>query len=200
MMRTIIVPGLHGSPSPHWQHWWHMTDRFSMLVDQPDWLARDAASWDLRIARAIHANPGALVVAHSLGVVSVARLALAWPQLRIGGALLVAPADVERGIGGERLGHFGPIPREKLPFPSIVVASHNDPWMTFARARAFAADWEADFVDLGGAGHVNVASGFGPWPAGKALLRELQRKSGRPALSTWAASGGWPYQTRESQQ
>ena len=81
-------------------------------------------------------------------------------------ALLVAPAET---AGSDRIGHFGPIPERPLGVPAMVVASRNDPWMRFTRARGLALDWEADLIDLGFAGHINVASGFGPWPEGKAL-------------------------------
>lgn len=173
MTRTIIVPGLNGSPHPHWQFWWHRTDRSSILVEQADWSAPNAADWDVRIAKVINAHPGARIVAHSLGATAILRIAARWPVLDIGGALLVAPADVETGIGAELLGHFRSIPRIPLPFPTIVAASRNDVWMDFAKIRDLADDWGARLIDLGRAGHVNAEAGFGRWPAGKALLETL---------------------------
>lgn len=77
MTKTLIVPGLDGSPVPHWQHWWAATDPRALMVDLSDALA---------------------------------------------------------------------------PRPAV---------------------WEAELIDLGFAGHINVASGFGPWPEGKALRDRL---------------------------
>jgi predicted alpha/beta hydrolase family esterase len=172
-MTTLLVPGLDGSPAPHWQAWWADRDPGSVVVLQDDFAAPDPTGWELRLAMALHATPGALVVAHSLGAIVAVRAATRWPQLEIGGALLVAPADVERPLDA-RIAAFGPIPRRRLPFPAVVAASRNDPWMSLARARRFAGAWGATLVDLGDAGHVNVESGHGPWPEGVALAEGLR--------------------------
>jgi predicted alpha/beta hydrolase family esterase len=88
--------------------------------------------------------------------------------------MLVAPADVNReGPAGRLLVGFSPIPRQRLPFPSLVVASRDDPYVEIDRAQAFARGWGSEFVDLGRAGHINVESGHGPWMKGRALLRGL---------------------------
>jgi Serine hydrolase len=36
MTKTLIVPGLDGSPAPHWQHWWAATDPGALMVDLSD--------------------------------------------------------------------------------------------------------------------------------------------------------------------
>jgi len=54
-----------------------------------------------------------------------------------------------------------------------VVASTNDPYMALRRARELADAWGAEFVDVGPLGHINVEAGFGPWPAGERILRDL---------------------------
>ena len=173
MSVTLIIPGLGGSCEKHWQSWWLKTDPEALWVAQNDWSAEDPLQWDLTIARHLYENPGANIVAHSLGATAVARVASRWPSLEIGSALLVAPADTEHGIGARRLAHFGAIPRDRFDFRAAVVASRNDPWMTFARAGRLADDWGASLIDLGQAGHINVEAGFGPWPEGKTLLRDL---------------------------
>lgn len=171
-MTTLLVPGLDGSPPAHWQGWWAARDRRARMVIQDDFAAPDPVSWELRLAAAIHDAPGAIIVAHSLGAILAARVAARWPQLRIGGALLVAPADVDVPRDA-RIACFGPAPRRPLAFPATVAASRNDPWIDLGRARALAEDWSAGFVDLGEAGHVNVESGHGPWAEGMALAAAL---------------------------
>ena len=87
--------------------------------------------------------------------------------------LLVAPADPH---------HFGLMDSsllEELLVPATVVGSRNDPWMTFARTRLFADRWGGRLVDLGQSGHINVASGHGPWPLALSLLSELVSDTGR---------------------
>jgi hypothetical protein len=39
-------------------------------------------------------------------------------------------------------------------------------------------------VNLGLAGHINVESGFGPWPEGEALLAELRADALRPPVGS----------------
>lgn len=91
----------------------------------------------------------------------------------VAGALLVAPPDVEQPGTPEELRGFAPIPRSRLPFPSIVAASSDDPWIDEARARELATAWGARFESLGAAGHVNTAAGFGSFPRGEVLLEGL---------------------------
>ncbi|MDK8871342.1 alpha/beta hydrolase [Paracoccus sp. SSJ] len=169
MIRTLLLPGLDGSPAPHWQHWWAMSDPSSAIVEQASWSRPCPDQWLTEIAGALLLHPGAVLVGHSLGAIAAVKLLLQWPQLKVGGALLVAPAEPSRD---PRTAVFGRIPEAPLPVPTIVVASRNDSWMDYERARELSARWRASFVDLGEAGHINVAAGFGPWPQGR-LLRAL---------------------------
>lgn len=203
MTTTLIVPGYKGSPAPHWQDWWAAQDPDAVLVDQTDWDHPDPAAWELRLGLALAAHPGAWIVAHSLGAVLTARVATHWPQLGIGGALLVAPADVEAPELSARLGHFGPIPTAPLPFASAVVASRNDPCISPARAVQLARAWGSSFIDYGYTGHINIDSGFGPWPHGLALLRRMQAQDHRAALASLASGrasgqGGWQVAARSA--
>ena len=65
------------------------------------------------------------------------------------------------------------MPRRLLPFPSILVASSNDPFLSMERARELAHVWGSRLVDIGPAGHINGDSGLADWPEGKRLLRHL---------------------------
>jgi uncharacterized protein len=114
-----------------------------------------------------------VLAAHSLGCLAIAH-GLREGALPIHGALLVAPPDVERPDFPPVLEGFAPIPRERLPFPSIVVASRNDPFSAFERAEALAAAWGSQLVDVGAQGHINADAGFGPWPLGERLLDALR--------------------------
>ncbi len=70
-------------------------------------------------------------------------------------------------------GGWLPLPRTPLPFPSIVAASRNDPLASYEWVTALAADWHSRVVDLGAVGHLNPASGFGPWPRASELIAAL---------------------------
>lgn len=174
MSRTLIIPGLDGSPAPHWQHWWANTDPKARMVEQADWSKPQPEAWEAEIAGAILQHPDSILVGHSIGAIAITRLLANWPQLRIKGALLVAPAEPHHD---PRIARFGPIIEQRLPVPVTLVASRNDPWMTFTRATHLAGKWGADLVDMGFAGHINVDSGFGPWQRGLALRDALETEA-----------------------
>jgi predicted alpha/beta hydrolase family esterase len=73
----------------------------------------------------------------------------------------------------DELAGFAPTPALALPFPSIVVASSDDPWISLSRARSLAAQWGSHFADIGAQGHINAASGIGDWAEGQAMLNGL---------------------------
>jgi predicted alpha/beta hydrolase family esterase len=178
-MTTLLLPGLHGSGPDHWQRRWLEEVDDMILVEQDDWDRPDLASWLARAEAAVEANPGAFVAAHSLGAVLAVHLASRRPDLPIAGLLLVAPADVDRHARkGPHVAAFAPLPTGPLGCPAIVVASRDDPWMSFSRAGVLADMWEAGLVDAGHAGHVNADSGLGRWEAGLDLIDRLRRMGG----------------------
>ncbi len=171
----LIVPGLGGSGAAHWQTRWESLYPRTVRVAQRDWDHPDREEWRTVLESAIAAAPEPVVlVAHSLGCALVAHLALRPIAARIVAALLVAPADVDspaRTPAETR--SFAPMPMTPLPFPATVVASGDDPYVSLARARDFAAFWKATFVDAGPKGHLNADSGLGDWPEGHRLLEAL---------------------------
>jgi len=173
-MQMLIVPGLGGSGPDHWQSHWERSYPGASRVMQSDWNRPVRALWLERLAAALESRPGAILVGHSLGCALIADLAMRRPDLRIGGALLVAPADVDRAhFVSPQVSEFAPMPGVELPFRAVVVASTNDPYMTIGHARLLAKAWGAGLVNAGPCGHINVAAGFGPWPAGEKILGEL---------------------------
>lgn len=171
MSTTLIIPGYKGSAKGHWQRHWLDHDRDAVLVEQDDWEAPELEAWLERLADYVTHYPASTLVAHSLGVPLVVHLAHRYPTLEIARALLVAPADVElRVMAHPCFGSFMPLPLERLPFPATVAASRNDPFIGYDRAAGFAVQWGARFIDMGHAGHVNIESGYGPWPGARDLL------------------------------
>jgi predicted alpha/beta hydrolase family esterase len=137
-----------------------------------------------REARAI-AGP-LVIVAHSGGCIAVVQWARR-TQRAVQGALLATPPDFETPMpegypSREALGDGGwlPVPRERLPFRSIVATSRNDPLASYERAIALAADWGSECVDLGAVGHLNPASGYGEWPGADALIEALWHAATAP--------------------
>lgn len=173
----LIVPGLNNSGPDHWQTHWEQALPNAERVNQDDWDQPSLDDWTATLVEAVRRRPGSVLVAHSLGCALVAHVARISGH-DIGAALLVAPADVSRDRpAGPLLQGFSPMPRGRLPFPSMVVASRNDPYVTIERAAGFAANWGSTFVDLGFVGHINVASGHGVWAEGRVLLAALVRET-----------------------
>ncbi len=173
-MRYPTLPGWHGSGPQHWQTLWEQQPGFRR-VQQHDWEQPLRGDWMVQLEEAVLATSGPIVLAaHSLGCV----LAAAWASHsrnthRIKGALLVAPGDPEREELRAVLKSWSPVPLQPLPFRSILLGSHDDPYCSFARVQQFVQGWGSEFVDYGHRGHINAESGLGDWPEGHALLARL---------------------------
>lgn len=179
----LIIPGIDGSGPAHWQSHWEADLPTAERVNQADWSRPTLAEWTASLAESVRAAPGAILVAHSLGCVLVAHLAQVTGGRGVAGALLVAPADVDhadRAIGLAPT--FSPAPLLRLPFPSLVVASRNDPYVEFGRAAHLAEAWGADIHDSGLAGHINADAGYGPWPEGRDLLASIIQRAGETRI------------------
>lgn len=163
----IFVPGYTNSGPDHWQSRWQRKLSTARRVEQAEWSKPERGAWTAALADAVNAATRPVVlIAHSLGVATVVQ-ALAGFEKPVAGAFLVAPPDVANpSIRPRHLMTFGPYPREPLPFPSLIVASRNDPFCAFAVAEDIAGAWGSLFVDAGEAGHINAESGHGPWPEG----------------------------------
>nr|WP_295787413.1 alpha/beta fold hydrolase [Rhodoferax sp.] len=169
----LILPGWQNSGPDHWQSRWEVLYG-DQRVQQHDWMQPLRGDWMVQLEEALLAAPGPVVfAAHSLGCL----LTAAWAQHsqnthRVVGALLVAPGDAEREEFRAPLKSWSPIVLQRLPFPSTLLGSHDDPYCSFARAQQFATAWGSTFVDYGHKGHINAESGLGNWPAGRALLNQ----------------------------
>jgi hypothetical protein len=176
MARTpvLILPGYADSGPDHWQSHWERADPACRRVVQDDWLQPRLEDWLATLERYVaECTAPPVLAAHSLGCALVARWAER-TRATARGALLVAPADVDSPAHTpDEVRSFSPIPLVRLPFPSIVVASTDDPFVKPERAAAMARAWGSRLVTLEHAGHVNADAGFGPWPEGKRLLDEL---------------------------
>lgn len=177
---VVIVPGLRDHVPGHWQNLLAM--RLPRVRCVPP-LGRTQLDCESRVA-ALEAELAAIegpviLVAHSAGVVTVAHWAMRGTR-PIMGALLAAPADMERAMpeGYPNIVELAdngwlPVPRRCLPFPSIVAASTNDPLAQFDRVAQLASDWGSRLVNVGAVGHLNPASGHGQWLQAEVLIDQL---------------------------
>ncbi|KJF72991.1 alpha/beta hydrolase [Agrobacterium arsenijevicii] len=178
MCTTLIVPGLNGSDEGHWQRHWLLDDPQARLVDQENWECPVLEDWLDRLEVALATTESAYIVAHSLGCLLVANMASRPVAAKIRGALLVAPAHLDRVEAMHPcIVRFGAYPQAPLAFPSLVVGSMNDPYMNPEELACTAGNWGSDLVNLGAVGHINIAAGFGRWPEGYALFERLKEAS-----------------------
>lgn len=179
---VLIVPGLREHVAEHWQTLLAANLPRCRTVPPMGRANLDFAARIDALEREARAIDGPLIlVAHSGGVLAVAHWARQ-SKRPVQGALLAAPADLETPMPAGyptlselRAGGWLPVPRDPLPFRSIVAASRNDPLAEFNRTAEFARAWGARLVDLGEVGHLNPASGFGPWPRADELIEDLAR-------------------------
>lgn len=170
----LLLPGWQNSGPDHWQSRWEAQHGYQRVA-QHDWLRPLRGDWIAQLEEALlPRDEPAVLVAHSLGCLLVAAWAAHSRNLqRVKAALLVAPGDAEREALRPLLASWSPIALRRLPFPSVLVGSRDDPYCSHARAQQFAKAWGSDWIDLGAAGHINAESGLGDWPAGHQILTQL---------------------------
>lgn len=173
---VLLLPGWQNSGPLHWQSLWETRHGY-VRVQQHDWDRPLRGDWIARLEDVIlSCDEPVVLVAHSLGcMLTAAWAAVSKNTHRVKGALLVAPGDPEREELRAALTSWAPIELARLPFTSVLVASHDDPYCAYERARLFAHCWDSQFMDYGDSGHINADSGLGSWPEGHVLLQDLMR-------------------------
>jgi predicted alpha/beta hydrolase family esterase len=168
---VFILPGIGNSGPLHWQTKWEELYGFTR-IRQNDWDRPVCEEWISAIDAAITPFPPSdvILVGHSLACSTIAHWAGRY-QRKIRGALLVSPADVEGPGFPTCTSGFDPMPLAPLPFPSLIVISTDDEYVSLERAGHFANQWGGKLVNVGARGHINSASGLGDWPEGYALLK-----------------------------
>ena len=185
---VLTLPGRFGSGPDHWQSIWEAERDNCSRVELGMWNAPQRNYWVNKINHAVRRyDRPVIIAAHGLACVALAWWAtLESPQWQewIAGALLVAPTEAAIDEPDVDLESFGPTPRSLLPFPSIVVASQNDPKVPFERAKKLARDWGSSFENAGELGHINAGSDLGSWEIGQQFLSSLVGNASRSSLMT----------------
>jgi predicted alpha/beta hydrolase family esterase len=173
--KVFILPGWKGSGPGHWQSRWERLYGY-IRVEQHDWIRPLRGDWVARLEEVLlEGNAPSVLVAHSLGCIHVAAWAAHSRNTHLVNAvLLAAPPDVERDDIRQMIPGWAPVPMQKLPFRSVLLASDDDPFCSEARSRAFAAYWGAEYVEVKHRGHLNADSRLGDWPEVHAQLQRLR--------------------------
>lgn len=168
----LVLPGLDGGQRGHWYDRWSDKLKSARRVEQKSWHEPVLDDWIWQIVRAVEQAPLPVVlVGHSLGALAAAHAAPRFPHQKVAGGYLVAPPDIETLIARHPARQkiaagFKPAPTAPLPFPSILVASRNDPYCPFAKAEDMSFAWGSKLESAGESGHINADNGQGPWPEG----------------------------------
>lgn len=163
----LILPGLGGGTEGHWYARWQSGLRTAGSVDLDDWShpAREPYT-DAILSAVAAAERPVVLVGHGYGALAAVHAAGGLSGGKLRGAFLAAVPDVD-APGLHAVGEtYRPLPRDPLPFPSLVLASRNDPHCAFDVAVDLAGAWGSRLVDLRESGTVDPESGHGPWPEG----------------------------------
>lgn len=176
---VVMVPGLGNSGPDHWQTRWAKKLSTARRVEQADWESPQVDAWTEQLVDTVAQSERPVVlVGHSMGVATIVRAASRLAAHDVRGAFLVAYADVDHTEILACAPTFTPISRDPLPFPSVLIASRNDPWCAYETSDDLGHAWGSLIMDGGESGHFSVDDGFGPWPEGTFLFaRFLSRLS-----------------------
>lgn len=179
----LNVPGLGGSGPQHWQSFWEDSMPGLRRTEQDDWENPLKEDWVGRLAQSVETCPKPVVlIAHSLGCGTVVHAAAQGRLGKVAGAFLVAMPDMERADFPSQCIGFSPVPRGRLPFPSLMVGSRNDPYIGIDDLRGWAGTLGAEFVDVGNRHHIGSAASLGDWSEGRILfdrfVTDLANRSG----------------------
>ncbi len=178
----VIVHGYDGSGPGHWQRWLEAELRGCgtpvMFPDLPDPTAPRKDTWVSALAEAVGKARGAAItfVCHSLGCWAIDHLLAERGPLGARAALLVAPPSPH--LLFEPTESFFPPPRRAaawapLAARTLVVGSDNDEFTSAEELQDIARALSAACRIIPGAGHINLASGYGPWPFALEWLRSV---------------------------
>jgi predicted alpha/beta hydrolase family esterase len=175
--RVLTLPGINGSDSRHWQTFWEKAHPEFRRVPERDWGHPVRKVWVAALESAVReTGPRTILVAHSLACLQVVHWAVV-TRFTVQSALLVAPPDPKRRAFPKEAIGFAPVPRKKLGFPSILVASSNDPYGDLEFSQRCARDWGSRLISFGPKGHLNSESNLRNWPRGFRLLQLLIKKA-----------------------
>jgi predicted alpha/beta hydrolase family esterase len=173
--KVFILPGLNNSGPDHWQTHWEIQYGF-LRIEQRDWDTPVCDDWINQIQDSTKnfQDQNIILVGHSLACCTIVHWSNKFRRM-IKGALMVGPSDVEAPSYPSGTTGFAPMPLDPVPFPTVVIASSNDEFVSFGRAKYFAGHWKSLLVNIGPLGHINSASKLGLWPEGFGWLEKLDR-------------------------
>jgi predicted alpha/beta hydrolase family esterase len=179
---VVLVYGYEGSGPGHWQRWLEVQlHELGVPVLFPELPAPGAPQRDdwVEALSNVVAGAGAApltFVCHSLGCWAVDHLLAEHPLPSARAALLVAPPSPF--LVFDAVDSFFPPPRRRdawapLASRTLVVGSDDDDFTSVEELEAIAGQLGVGCHIITRAGHINTASGYGPFPFALAWLRAV---------------------------
>ncbi len=167
-LRVLILHGWNGSNPPHWQDWLAkklesegVEVSFPML---PNMSRPERDIWEKSVLDELENFRPNAVVCHSLGAVLWFHLADKHAIEGVEKLLLVAPPDVHTTIDEVASFFPAPLPKELHAAKKLLVVSDSDPYLSMKQAGEMFRTLDIPTKILQDAGHINSASGHGPFP------------------------------------
>lgn len=170
----IIIHGLNGSPTGHWQDF-----LFNYLINNNetvhflDFPNKDKPELELWLAhlqsyeKNLHENT--IVIAHSMGVILWLHYINRFLKTKIKKLILVAPPSNEFLLSSKKTESFADFQLNKKNLHSsaqdiVMIATNNDNYCIQGAESSFAKILEIPFIELPmEARHINIDSGYGEW-------------------------------------
>ena len=188
--RLLIVPGLHNSGPTHWRSWLQLLHPSAVRVEQRDWTQPQLDRWAGRITSTLErqvprpvAGGGAQLWLPRAGAAPAAATRFAGGGHPAGARRPIRTSSVSAGL----------LPQGALTVPSTMVVSNTDPWMRAVAARGWAQRWGSHTVNLGDAGHINSAAGFGPLPLAQRWVLSMQQVLSRAERRDRTTVAAWSF-------
>lgn len=167
----IYVAGIGNSGEDHWQRKWYQRTPGGIWVEHESWDRPTREEWVRDVAEAVdRSDEGVVIVAHSLGCLAVLEWARQLASPKVAGVFLVSIPDPAGPEFPAEARGFSELRLERVPVPTVVVSSRNDPYGSSAFHAAVSLAAGAELVDVGERGHINAASDLGDWDEGWAIL------------------------------
>lgn len=173
MTNFLILHGLGGSTGGHWQEWlFHELKARGERVcfpQFPDWDRPRKAIWLAQLNDVMASIPEKeklVVIAHSLGCMLWIHYAAQCLKRKVSKAILVCPPS--RFLDEEAIKDFFPLPENTSALAegadrTLIVTSSTDPFLPKNSVSQY-FEYGVPCLILPGMGHINVKSGYGPWP------------------------------------
>ncbi|MDO8428184.1 MAG: alpha/beta hydrolase [Candidatus Diapherotrites archaeon] len=180
-MKVIIVHGWHGWISGHWVEWLRDQLKDKKIEVYLPLLPNPALEkeWLSELKKITNYDSNTILVGHSLGCAAILRLLEELPETQKVGKVVF----VVGWVGGD---HSIPELRDfykksfdwkkiqKQAEKFIVINSDNDPYYEKEKGREHISKYlKSEFILEHNQGHINVQSGFGPYP--KLLKMALEK-------------------------